>query len=84
MAIGLANSKTSFFRGFKARVSRVSSKRVAHGELQADEDELLLLADKVPASIRVRSQQRPDLFRKLAKMDKRSLDVLENSVDSVR
>jgi transcriptional regulator with XRE-family HTH domain len=52
------------------------------GELQADEDELLLLADKVPASIRVRIQQRPDLFRKLAKMDKRSLDVLEHSIDS--
>ncbi len=54
------------------------------GELQADEDELLLLADKVPASIRVRIQQRPDLFRKLAKMDKRSLDVLEHSIDSLQ
>ncbi len=50
-------------------------------ELQADEDELLLLADKVPASIRTRIQQRPGLFRKLAKMDKRSLDVLESSLD---
>jgi transcriptional regulator with XRE-family HTH domain len=54
------------------------------GELQADEDELLLLADKVPASIRVRIQQRPDLFRKLAKMDKRSLDVIESSIDSLK
>jgi transcriptional regulator with XRE-family HTH domain len=53
------------------------------GELEADEDELLLLADKVPASIRVRIQQRPDLFRKLAKMDKRLLDVLEHSIDSL-
>jgi transcriptional regulator with XRE-family HTH domain len=52
-------------------------------ELQADEDELLLLADKVPASIRVRIQQCPDLFRKLAKMDKRSLDVIESSIDSL-
>ncbi|MFN7893294.1 MAG: helix-turn-helix domain-containing protein [Pirellula sp.] len=51
------------------------------GELQADEDELLLLADKVPASIRVRIQQSPELFRKLAKMDKRLLDVLEGSID---
>lgn len=54
------------------------------GELQADEDELLLLADKVPASIRVRIQQRPDLFRKLAKMDMRSLDVIEHSIDSLQ
>jgi transcriptional regulator with XRE-family HTH domain len=50
-------------------------------ELQADEDELLLLADKVPESIRVRIQQSPELFRKLAKMDKRLLDVLEGSID---
>jgi transcriptional regulator with XRE-family HTH domain len=53
------------------------------GELQADEDELLLLADKVPASIRVRIHQCPDLFRKLAKMDKRSLDIIESSIDSL-
>lgn len=53
-------------------------------ELQADEDELLLLADKVPSSIRVRIQQRPNLFKKLAKMDKRSLDVLESSIDSLQ
>lgn len=52
------------------------------GELEADEDELLLLADKVPASIRKRIRQRPDLFRKLAKMDKRSLDQLELSLGS--
>lgn len=53
-------------------------------ELQADEDELLLLADKVPPSIRIRIQQRPNLFRKLAKMDKRSLDVIENSINSLQ
>ena len=52
-------------------------------ELQADEDELLLLADKVPASIRTRIRQRPDLFRKLAKMDKRSLDELESSMAEI-
>ncbi len=52
-------------------------------ELQADEDELLLLADKVPSSIRIRIRQQPSLFRKLAKMDKRTLDVLESSIDSL-
>lgn len=46
------------------------------GELQADEDELLLLADKVPASIRIRIQQRPDLFKRLAKMDESELDMV--------
>lgn len=51
-------------------------------ELQAEEDELLLLADKVPASIRVRIQQRPDLFRKLAKMNVKELDALESTIQS--
>ena len=49
-------------------------------ELRANEDELLLLADKVPASIRERIQQRPALFRKLAAMDSRSLDALERTL----
>jgi len=52
-------------------------------ELKADEDELLLLADKVPVAIRNRIRQCPGLFRKLAKMDKRTLDVLESSIDSL-
>lgn len=51
-------------------------------ELQADEDELLLLADKVPASIRSRIRQRPELFRKLAKMDKGSLDRIQEIVNT--
>lgn len=49
-------------------------------ELKADEDELLLLADKVPASIR----QRPELFRKLAAMDKQSLNFIESSIDTTK
>jgi transcriptional regulator with XRE-family HTH domain len=50
------------------------------GELQADEDELLLLADKVPASIRCTIRQRPDFFRKLAKMNGKELDALESAI----
>ena len=49
-------------------------------ELDADEDELLLLADKVPASIRSQIRQNPELFRKLAQMDRRSLKALEKSL----
>ncbi|GEM_PF-206986 len=45
-------------------------------ELKADEDELLLQADKVPKSIRKRIRQCPDLFRLIARMDKRALDQL--------
>lgn len=50
------------------------------GELQADEDELLLLADKVPASILCRIRQRPEFFRKLAKMDVNELDTLASTI----
>jgi transcriptional regulator with XRE-family HTH domain len=50
------------------------------GELQADEDELLLLADKVPASIRCKIRQRPEFFRKLAKMNGKQLDALESAI----
>ncbi len=53
-------------------------------EFKADEDELLMLADKVPASIRKRIRERPELFRKLAKMNKRALDQLELSLASTK
>lgn len=49
-------------------------------ELQANEDELLMLADKVPATIRKRIRQRPELFLKLAQLDKRALDELDLSL----
>jgi transcriptional regulator with XRE-family HTH domain len=42
--------------------------------LEADEDELLLLAKKIPTQIRERVLQRPDAFRKLAALDDASLD----------
>ncbi len=53
-------------------------------ELKADEDELLLLADKVPASIRKRIRQRPELFRKLAKLDRKGLDAVESALDTAK
>ncbi len=45
-------------------------------ELRADEDELLLLADKVPSAIKKRIRQRPDAFRKFAELDDRGIDRL--------
>jgi HTH-type transcriptional regulator, competence development regulator len=44
--------------------------------LQADADELLLLARKIPARIRERVLQRPDEFRRLAELDDAALDSL--------
>lgn len=44
--------------------------------LDADEDELLLLAKKIPEAIRQRVLERPDAFRKLAALDDKTLDGL--------
>jgi transcriptional regulator with XRE-family HTH domain len=43
-------------------------------ELEADEDELLLLADKVPEGLRRRIRENPELFRMLAAMSKQDLE----------
>jgi transcriptional regulator with XRE-family HTH domain len=42
--------------------------------LDADPDELLILARKVPERIRKRVFERPDAFRKLAELDDEGLD----------
>jgi transcriptional regulator with XRE-family HTH domain len=44
--------------------------------LGADEDELLLLAEKIPDDIRKRVVQRPDAFRKFASLDDKTIDKL--------
>jgi HTH-type transcriptional regulator, competence development regulator len=44
--------------------------------LGADEDELLLLAEKIPDDIRRRVVQRPDAFRKFASLDDKTIDRL--------
>jgi len=46
------------------------------GELDADEDELLLLADKVPETIRQRVRERPEVFRIVADLDDKRMDKL--------
>lgn len=50
------------------------------GELGADEDELLLLADKVPATIRQRIRQRPEAFRAFADLDDASIDAMLSKI----
>lgn len=49
--------------------------------LRADADELLILAEKIPEGIKKRVMQRPDVFRKLAKLDDESLDKLLENLD---
>ncbi len=50
--------------------------------LDADEDELLLLADKVPTAIQKRIRQRPDAFRKFAALDDRMIDKVLKQIAS--
>lgn len=55
-------------------------KRLAR-ELDADVDELLLLAQKIPDTIKERVIQRPDAFRKIALLDDESLNRLLTNLD---
>jgi transcriptional regulator with XRE-family HTH domain len=85
--MGVSVSYISKVENGKLHFGDYPSEKFIHklaGELKADEDELLLMADKVPAAILKRIRQRPDLFRKLAAMDKRTLDALEASIEKER
>ena len=68
-------------------LSRVENERLNFGDypsdalihrladaLEADEDELLVLAKRVPERIRKRVLQRPDVFGALAECDDKTLD----------
>jgi transcriptional regulator with XRE-family HTH domain len=48
--------------------------------LDADEEELLLLAEKIPEPIRRRVFERPDAFRQIARLDDKRLDRLLASI----
>ena len=49
--------------------------------LGADEDTLLILAEKVPPTIKQRVMERPEVFRKFAQLDDRTLDQLVEQAD---
>jgi HTH-type transcriptional regulator, competence development regulator len=51
--------------------------------LDADEDELLLLAQKIPEAIKQRVMKRPDMFRKMAALDDKGLDDLDKAIDDL-
>ena len=48
--------------------------------LDADEQELLLLAEKVPPNIRRRVIERPDVFSQIAELDDNALDRLVQNI----
>ena len=51
------------------------------GALGHDADELLLLAKKIPEDIKSRVFERPDAFRKIAKLDNEELDAIIREID---
>lgn len=51
------------------------------GALNYDADELLLLAKKIPEDIRSRVLERPDAFRKIARLDDAELDEVLREIE---
>ncbi len=52
--------------------------------LDVDEDEMLILAEKIPGQIRKRFFERPDVFRALAICDDKTLDRVLAQIDQKR
>ena len=50
--------------------------------LDADEEELLLMAKKIPDTVRERVLERPDVFRRIAHLDDEALDALMSCMDN--
>jgi len=78
-------------------ISKVEKERLQFGDypsekfihkladaLQCDEDELLLLTDRVPPAIQLRVLERPEAFRRIAELDDRTLDRLLDQIGSIR
>ena len=77
-----------------ATVSKIENEKLDFGDypseeligklakaLDADEDELLILAKKIPEQIKKRVIERPDAFRKIADLDDEKLDRLLHDID---
>ena len=75
-------------------LSKIENQKLSFGEypsddlivklarvLDADPDELLLLAEKIPEAIRKRVLERPDVFRKMATLDDKRLDAVVEFLD---
>jgi len=75
-------------------VSKIENERLDFGDqpsevlilqiaaaLEADEDELLILAKKIPERIQQRVLERPDTFSRLAELDDETLDRVLGQLD---
>ncbi|WP_437193301.1 helix-turn-helix domain-containing protein [Planctomicrobium sp. SH527] len=77
--VGVGFTYLSKIENHKLEVGHSPSEVLIHKlavELDADEEELLLLAEKVPELIRKRVCERPDVFRIVAGMDDMEMNRL--------
>ena len=77
--VGVGFTYISKIENHKLEEGHGPSEKLIHKlavELDADEEELLLLAEKVPEVIRKRVVQRPDVFRAVAEMNDREMDQI--------
>jgi transcriptional regulator with XRE-family HTH domain len=78
-------------------LSKIENQKLSYGEfpseemilklakaLEADPDELMLLAEKIPDAIRQRVLERPEVFRKMATLDDTRLDQVVEFLDSTK
>ncbi|KAA1258015.1 Helix-turn-helix domain protein [Rubripirellula obstinata] len=75
--VGVGFTYLSKIENEKLEEGHQASEQLIHKlavELDGDEDELLLLAEKVPEPIRRRVMERPDVFHAIAKLDDKRLD----------
>ena len=81
--VGVGFTYISKIENHKLEEGHGPSEKLIHklaSELDTNEEELLLLAQKVPEPIRRRVCERPEVFRVLAGLDDRTLDRLLDSV----
>ncbi|MEM8671016.1 MAG: helix-turn-helix transcriptional regulator [Planctomycetota bacterium] len=82
--LGVSQSYVNKVENSKLAFGDFPSEKFIHklaDELDADEDELLILADKIPSSMRQRIRQDPEAFRRLAALDRESLQALVERID---
>jgi len=82
--VGVGFTYLSKIENHKLKDGHGPSEKLIHKlatELDASEDELLLLAEKVPEPIRKRFIERPEIFLELASMDDATLNDLMRTID---
>ncbi|OYW24887.1 MAG: transcriptional regulator [Planctomycetales bacterium 12-60-4] len=85
--VGVGFTYISKIENHKLEEGHSPSENLLHklaAELDGDEDELLLLAEKVPEPIRKRVCERPEVFRVLAGLDDLTLDQLLDCVGKTK